>query len=206
MRRFVAHPARYLHKMADSMSYELGALIEPLSVAYNAVVRAAPYLGQPVVIAGAGPIGLSMALCARAAGCHPICITDLEENRLQQARDFGFDRTLRIDTSWDRLETAERVRSVMGAGCMPSIVFECTGAASSIYSACYVSRCLVDSVISSRPGTRKRRDPLASWLRQAGRRDPAHVDGLQGDQHCHKLPIHPVMAGRPSSRGRRGVW
>ena len=139
MRRFVAHPARYLHKMADSMSYELGALIEPLSVAYNAVVRAAPYLGQPVVIAGAGPIGLSMALCARAAGCHPICITDLEENRLQQARDLGFDRTLRIDTSWDRLETAERVRAIMGAGCMPSIVFECTGAASSIYSACYVS-------------------------------------------------------------------
>lgn len=139
MRRFVAHPARYLHKMADSMSYELGALIEPLSVAYNAVVRAAPFLGQPVVIAGAGPIGLSMALCARAAGCHPICITDLEENRLQQARDLGFDRTLRIDTSWDRLETAERVRAIMGAGCMPSIVFECTGAASSIYSACYVS-------------------------------------------------------------------
>jgi L-iditol 2-dehydrogenase len=138
MRRFVAHPARYLHKMADTMSYELGALIEPLSVAYNAVVRAAPYLGQPVVIAGAGPIGLSMALCARAAGCHPICITDLEENRLEQARDLGFDRTLRIDTTWDRLETAERVRSVMGPGCVPSIVFECTGAASSIYSACYV--------------------------------------------------------------------
>jgi len=121
------------------MSYELGALIEPLSVAYNAVIRAKPYLGQPVVIAGAGPIGLSMALCARAAGCHPIGITDLEENRLQQARELGFERILHIDTSWDRLETADKVREMMGPDSMPSIVFECTGAASSIYSACYVS-------------------------------------------------------------------
>lgn len=139
MRRFVAHPARYLHKMPENMTYELGALIEPLSVAYNAVLRAAPYLGQPVVIAGAGPIGLAMALCARAAGCQPICITDLEENRLQQAREMGFDRTLQIDPSWARLETAERIRQVMGEGCIPEIVFECTGAATSIYSACYVS-------------------------------------------------------------------
>jgi L-iditol 2-dehydrogenase len=140
MRRFVAHPARYLHKIPDAMSYALGAMIEPLSVAYNAVVRASPYLGEPVVIAGAGPIGLAMALCARAAGCHPICITDLEENRLQQAREMGFERTLQIDTAWDRLQTAENVRRVLDADCVPSIVFECTGAPSSIYSACYVRR------------------------------------------------------------------
>lgn len=121
------------------MTYAIGALIEPLSVAYNAVVRAAPYLGQPVVIAGAGPIGLAMALCARAAGASPIVITDLEENRLQQARDMGFNKTLKIELSWDRLTTAENIRRVMGLGCLPQIVFECTGAASSINSACYVS-------------------------------------------------------------------
>lgn len=121
------------------MSYALGALIEPLSVAYNAVTRAAPYLGQPVIIAGAGPIGLAMALCARAAGCHPVCITDLEENRLTQARAMGFDHTLKIDLSWDRFETAQRVREVMGPGCVPSLAFECTGAESSINSAIYVS-------------------------------------------------------------------
>ncbi|RSH93885.1 L-arabinitol 4-dehydrogenase [Saitozyma podzolica] len=137
MRRFVAHPARFLHKMPDTMTYAVGALIEPLSVAYNAVIRAAPYLGQPVLIAGAGPIGLAMALCARAAGASPICITDLEENRLAQARSMGFEQTLKIDLAWDRLETAKRVREVMGTGCVPSLAFECTGAESSINSACY---------------------------------------------------------------------
>ena len=139
MRRFVAHPARFLHKMPEGMTYAIGALIEPLAVAYSAVRRAAPYLGQPVVIAGAGPIGLAMALNARAAGASPICITDLEENRLAQARELGFGHTLKIDLSWDRIQTAERIRETLGTDCLPQIVFECTGAASSINSACYVS-------------------------------------------------------------------
>jgi L-iditol 2-dehydrogenase len=120
------------------MTYSLGALIEPLSVAYQAVLRASPYLGQPILIAGAGPIGLSMALVARASGASPICITDLEPNRLKQARDMGFDKTLKIEMKWDRSEIARRVREVMGEGCVPEIAFECTGAGSSINAACYV--------------------------------------------------------------------
>jgi L-iditol 2-dehydrogenase len=130
--------------MPEQMTYAIGALIEPLSVAYNAVKRAAPYLGQPVVVAGAGPIGLAMALCARAAGASPVVVTDLEENRLQQARDMGFHKTLKIELGWDRLTTAENIRQVMGLECLPQIVFECTGAASSINSACYVSQCPSD--------------------------------------------------------------
>lgn len=136
MRRFVAHPARYLHKMPDSMSYRLGALIEPLSVAYNAVRRAKIYLGQPVVVAGAGPIGLAAALNARAAGANPVLVTDLEEAKLEQARAFGF-KALRIDLSWDRHETAIQIRKAMESECLPQIVLECTGAASSINAACY---------------------------------------------------------------------
>ena len=63
--------------MPESMSFEEGALVEPLSVAYNAVLRTKRYLGQPTLICGAGPIGLAVALVARASGAWPICITDL---------------------------------------------------------------------------------------------------------------------------------
>jgi len=83
-----------------------------------------------------------MALVARASGASPICITDLEENRLQQARDMGFDKTLKIDMAWNRLEVAQKVRDVMGDGCVPEIAFECTGAGSSINAACYVRNVL----------------------------------------------------------------
>lgn len=136
MRRFVAHPARYLHKIPDSMSYKLGALIEPLSVAYNAVRRAKVYLGQPVVVAGAGPIGLAAALNARAAGASPVLVTDLEVAKLNQAKEFGF-KTLLIDLNWDRATTAKRIREAMEADLLPQLVLECTGAASSINAACY---------------------------------------------------------------------
>jgi L-iditol 2-dehydrogenase len=139
MRRFVAHPARYLHPIPDDMSYRLGALVEPLSVAYNAISRGKPYLGQPVLVAGAGPIGLATAICARAAGCHPICITDLDESRLAQAQALGFDKTVAVEMSWTREQVADKVREVMGKGCAPSLGFECTGAESSLNAAFYVS-------------------------------------------------------------------
>jgi L-iditol 2-dehydrogenase len=172
--------------MPEQMSYAIGALIEPLSVAYNAVMRARPYLGQPVVVAGAGPIGLAMALCARAAGASPIVITDLEENRLQQARDMGFAKTLKIEFGWDRLTTAENIRKVMGLGCLPQIVFECTGAASSINSACYVSiahdRCQWLII-----GIGEWGDIASSRLWETRNRDPTYEYGLPRGEPLDQL-------------------
>lgn len=50
------------------MSFEDGALLEPLSVALAAVERAGLRLGDAVVMAGTGPIGLVTPPCVRAAG------------------------------------------------------------------------------------------------------------------------------------------
>lgn len=119
------------------MTFAQAALVEPLSVAAGAVSRANVQLGQPVVVCGAGPIGLAAALCARAAGAHPIAITDLDPNRLEQAKSLGFDRTLQVDIKWDRHQLAAAIRDVMGEDCVPEIAFECTGATSSIQGALY---------------------------------------------------------------------
>ncbi|KAL0567662.1 hypothetical protein V5O48_014339 [Marasmius crinis-equi] len=140
MARYISHPARFLHKIPSTMSYAQGALIEPLSVAAGAVERAELSLGQPVLVCGAGPIGLAAAICARASGAHPVVITDLEESRLEQAKGLGFDRTLKIELSWDRHETASRIRNLFkdeGVTIVPEVAFECTGAQSSIVSAIY---------------------------------------------------------------------
>lgn len=121
------------------MTYAEGALVEPLSVAAGAVARASPKLGQPVLVCGAGPIGLAAALCARAAGAHPVCITDLDEHRLAQAKSFGFEHTVKVDLKWTREEFGQVIRDQMGEGCHPEIAFECTGAQSSIAGSIYVS-------------------------------------------------------------------
>lgn len=164
MARYVSHPARFLHKIPDTMTYAQGALVEPLSVAVGAVERANIKLGQPTLVCGAGPvsfqlakevwpqdcafawapetnselkIGLAAALSARAAGAHPICITDLDENRLQQARELGFDRTVQVQPTWGHDEISRAVLSTMGPDCRPEVAFECTGAQSSIAGAIY---------------------------------------------------------------------
>lgn len=48
--RFHAHPASWLHKLPDNVSFEEGALCEPLAVALAGVERAGIRLGDPVVI------------------------------------------------------------------------------------------------------------------------------------------------------------
>jgi L-iditol 2-dehydrogenase len=77
--RYHAHPAAWLHRLPDNISFEEGALLEPLSVALAAVTRAELALGMSTLICGAGPIGLVTLLCAAAAGCEPLIITDVIE-------------------------------------------------------------------------------------------------------------------------------
>jgi len=67
--------------MPDDMSYELGALIEPLSVGIHAARRAHIDIGHRVLITGAGPIGMLSALAAHAKGAVDIILTDVIESR-----------------------------------------------------------------------------------------------------------------------------
>ena len=48
--RFHAHPAAWLHRLPDNVSYEEGSLCEPLSVALAGIERAGIRLGDQVVI------------------------------------------------------------------------------------------------------------------------------------------------------------
>ena len=68
------------------MSYEMGALIEPLSVGVHAARRADIDIGSSVLITGAGPIGMLSAIAARAKGACDIWITDVIESRLGNGR------------------------------------------------------------------------------------------------------------------------
>lgn len=50
MTRFHAHPAAWLHRLPDNVSYGEGALVEPLAVGLEAVEVANVRLGDPVLI------------------------------------------------------------------------------------------------------------------------------------------------------------
>ncbi|RWS28433.1 sorbitol dehydrogenase-like protein [Leptotrombidium deliense] len=73
--RFFKHPADFCFKLPDHVSYEEGALLEPLSVGVHACKRAGVTVGSDVLVCGAGPIGLVTMLTAKAFGARKVCIT-----------------------------------------------------------------------------------------------------------------------------------
>ncbi len=80
---------KWVHQLPDSLSYEEGALIEPLAVAVHAVRQAEVEIGHQVAIWGAGGIGLFLLQVVRAAGANSVFIIDIQDHRLKLAQELG---------------------------------------------------------------------------------------------------------------------
>lgn len=87
----LAIDAGTLFVMPDTMSFEEGALVEPLSVGLWGCQRAGLRPGDDVLVTGAGPVGLLAAEAARALGARTVTVTDVSEPRLALAARHGFD-------------------------------------------------------------------------------------------------------------------
>jgi len=89
----------HYYKFPATLETELGALVEPLSVATHAVERAYPPgvphareglgMGQSVVVQGAGPIGLLTVAAATTVGAGQVIAVDMIDERLEMADRFG---------------------------------------------------------------------------------------------------------------------
>jgi L-iditol 2-dehydrogenase len=122
--QYFEHPADFCYVMPPQMTFEEGALLEPLSVAVHACGRANVQAGSHVLITGAGPIGLVVLLVARASGATKIIVTDVMENRLEVAKKLGADAVF--------LANAPDVVDKIRATCSITQAFECSGAESAI--------------------------------------------------------------------------
>ncbi|KAF2149733.1 GroES-like protein [Myriangium duriaei CBS 260.36] len=140
LRRYHVHPEDWLHPLPDQLNYEEGSLLEPLSVALAGIDRAELRLGDPLVICGAGPIGLVTLLAAHAAGAAPIVITDIDENRLKTAQQLvPRVRPLRVGKEdSDAKELGNRIIRTLGEEA--KLILECTGVESSIHAGIFATR------------------------------------------------------------------
>ena len=78
---FVAKPA-WLHRLPEQLSYTMGALVEPFSVAYYAIVRAGGVdASDTVVVLGAGPVGLAVTAAAAAMGAVVVVVEPSADRR-----------------------------------------------------------------------------------------------------------------------------
>ncbi|KAI0466634.1 GroES-like protein [Xylaria cf. heliscus] len=138
LRRYVNHPAIWCHKIGN-MSYEDGAMLEPLSVALAGMQRSGIKLGDPVLVCGAGPIGLITLLCCKAAGACPIVITDIDEGRLKFAKEVCPSV---ITHKVERLSAEDSAKAIVASfgGIEPAVTMECTGVESSISAAIWATK------------------------------------------------------------------
>ncbi len=120
---------RSLLKLPDSVDSRAGALVEPLSVGLHGVNRAKLAPGAGVVVMGAGPIGLSTLVWAKAKGAGAVVVSELAPGRTELAMKLG--ATAVVNPT--RENPAEKVRSLTGR--LPEVVFECIGVKSTLDAA-----------------------------------------------------------------------
>ncbi|TBW68100.1 NAD(P)-dependent alcohol dehydrogenase, partial [Staphylococcus capitis] len=93
---YLKHPEDYLFHIPDTLSYEQATLNEPLSVGIQACRRANIQPGSSVVIMGMGPVGLMTVVAAKAFGATQIIVSDMEQNRLDEALKLGATTTINV--------------------------------------------------------------------------------------------------------------
>jgi len=107
----------------DTMTFEDGALVEPVAVAAHSTARAGDLKGHNVVVLGAGTIGNLVAQVVRSRGAKNILITDISDFRLGIAKQCGIMHT--SNAAKEKLEMASmRVFGNEGF----DVVFEASGA------------------------------------------------------------------------------
>ena len=130
MAEYVAVPQAILAKIPDSMTFHQAAMIEPVSIAYHAVERARVSLNATAAVVGCGMIGLFVLQLARQAGCGRIFAVDIDDRKLEKARELGAD--VLINSS--RQDARHEIEKELG-GRVVDISFEAVGLSASIGTA-----------------------------------------------------------------------
>ena len=121
MGELVAVPERKLHRLPEGMDMAQAALIEPVAVGHHVMARCGFKAGITAAIVGAGPIGASVALVAKACSASHVLVSDVSDFRLGVVRELGFTAVNAKTESL--LDAVNDVTNGRGA----EFVFEATG-------------------------------------------------------------------------------
>ncbi|KAK4988882.1 hypothetical protein LTR50_003616 [Elasticomyces elasticus] len=134
----VVVPARAVLPLPENVDLDIGALVEPLSVAWHAVSASplAQTRNASVLVLGGGPIGLAVVQCLLARGAGKVIVSEVAAQRQSFARDFGAHHVL--DPRADDVVAASK--DLCGGEDGPDIVFDCAGVPASLETACRAVR------------------------------------------------------------------
>ena len=92
----ISHDYHNCFLLPDNMTYEEGAIVEPLAIIVQAFEISNFKVNDDVLIHGAGPIGLLALMLLRAMGAGKCIITDLNDYKLNIAKRLGADFTINV--------------------------------------------------------------------------------------------------------------
>lgn len=84
-----------VHKIDNSLPWDIAVLAEPLTIGFQATSRGRVEAGDLVLIMGAGTIGSTLLMAAKAKGA-TVIITDLVDAKLDYAKKLGADYTVNV--------------------------------------------------------------------------------------------------------------
>lgn len=84
-------PEENLVRLPDELSFTVGALIEPISVAVHTLRETSFTPGDNALVFGAGTIGLCVALTLRLFGAREVIVAEADDSRLALAKELGFE-------------------------------------------------------------------------------------------------------------------
>lgn len=211
--RFLNVAAGNALPLPEAVDAELGALVEPLAVAADAVLVGEVGIGDTVLVLGPGTIGQGLALMARAAGAGRVIVTGRgDQPRYDVLRRLGFNDIVDVG----EVPLAEQVLAITG-GKPVDVVLEATGHPPSITEALPVLKregILVAAGIHAAPLTL----PLTAFVRNRHQLRASH-----GSEHrtwerviallardpegyrpmiTHRLPLDRGLEGFELSRQR----
>ena len=92
---YIVVPASNLWPIPDQIAPELAAFFDPFGNAAHCALQF-DLVGEDVLITGAGPIGIIAAGICRHVGARHVVITDVNDYRLNLAKDMGATRTINV--------------------------------------------------------------------------------------------------------------
>lgn len=119
---FFAVDASKVTPIPEDMSFEEGAMIEPLAVAVHGVKQVGDVQGMNIVVIGAGPIGNLVAQTAKGMGAAKVMITDVSDLRLEKAKECGID----VCVNTTKTDFGEAMLAAFGPD-KADVIYDCAG-------------------------------------------------------------------------------
>ena len=85
-----------IFKLREDLSFDVGAMAEPLACVVHGIDQAGIVPGQTVLVIGGGTIGLLMVQMARIEGASTVILSEPVEQRRQIGLELGADAVIDV--------------------------------------------------------------------------------------------------------------